>query len=153
MVQLKISSSRQGGRNFTVNVNAEATITDVKTAIYAKNKKVNTFATVILFSRLPVLFLSEILYWWRTLVLFSYFLIFLFFLSFCDQRLTLLFYHQLYPARQRLTLAVDSSKRLTDETKLRDSFGGQLEDGLELTLKDLGPQIDWRTVFFFEYVS
>jgi len=129
MVQLQISRSKNGGRNFTVDVNAEATISDVKNAIYAKNKKVNTFATVLFSVSFSCFFVVH------------------------DQRLTLLFYHKLYPARQRLTLAIDSSKRLTDETKLRDSFGGQLEDGLELTLKDLGPQIGWKTVFFFEYVS
>lgn len=43
MVQLQISSAKQGRRNFTVDVNAEATVADVKTAIYTKDKKVNMF--------------------------------------------------------------------------------------------------------------
>jgi len=60
---------------------------------------------------------------------------------------------KLYPARQRLGLAADSNVRLTDDARLSDVLGGELKDGIELKLRDLGPQIDWKTVFVVEYLG
>lgn len=51
---------------------------------------------------------------------------------------------QFYPARQKITLK-DSKNTLNDEAKLVDAG--------ELLVKDLGPQISWKTVFLVEYVS
>jgi very-long-chain enoyl-CoA reductase len=39
---------------------------------------------------------------------------------------------------------------LADDVLLKDT--GMQEDGAELAVKDLGPQISWRTVFLVEYV-
>ncbi|KAJ7577093.1 3-oxo-5-alpha-steroid 4-dehydrogenase-domain-containing protein [Mycena floridula] len=54
-----------------------------------------------------------------------------------------------YPARQKIALK-DDRKALADEVKLQDL---DLKEGSELTVKDLGPQISWRTVFLIEYVG
>lgn len=43
-------------------------------------------------------------------------------------------------------------KALGDDTKLSTVLGVDLGDG-EIQVKDLGPQISWRTVFLVEYVS
>ncbi|RPD60011.1 hypothetical protein L226DRAFT_552913 [Lentinus tigrinus ALCF2SS1-7] len=54
-----------------------------------------------------------------------------------------------YAARQKLTLKGDN-KALSDETLLKDAG---VADGSEVAVKDLGPQISWRTVFLIEYVG
>jgi very-long-chain enoyl-CoA reductase len=46
---------------------------------------------------------------------------------------------------------VGDKKTLADETKLKDL--GLSEDKAELTVKDLGPQISWKSVFLIEYVG
>jgi hypothetical protein len=57
-----------------------------------------------------------------------------------------------YPSRQRFTLPLQPGERkpvaLASGKKLSD-FG--VRDGTELTFKDLGPQIGYSTVFFWEY--
>ncbi|KAF5341829.1 hypothetical protein D9611_001359 [Ephemerocybe angulata] len=54
-------------------------------------------------------------------------------------------------SRQKITLKGDR-KPLDDATKIETVFGGKLE-GAELQVKDMGPQISWKTVFLIEYVG
>ena len=71
-------------------------------------------------------------------------------------------FRKLNPLRQRLALAdktsLKSSKRggnkaivLDDDQRSLISYGFQ--SGNTIILKDLGPQISWRTVFFLEYLG
>lgn len=55
---------------------------------------------------------------------------------------------KLYPARQKLSIK-GSKSALPSEAKLVDVG---IKDGGELCVKDMGPQISWRTVFLIEYV-
>lgn len=55
---------------------------------------------------------------------------------------------QLLAVRQRLTTETNSV--LADGEKSLGSYGVKEED--TVYLKDLGPQISWRTVFVIEYV-
>ena len=55
---------------------------------------------------------------------------------------------QLYPARQKISIKGEKTL-LKDEITLQQAG---ILDGGELTVKDLGPQISWRTVFIIEYV-
>ena len=58
-----------------------------------------------------------------------------------------------YPSRQRFTLPLQPGERkptaLAPGNKKLSDFG--VRDGSELTFKDLGPQIGYSTVFFWEY--
>jgi very-long-chain enoyl-CoA reductase len=56
---------------------------------------------------------------------------------------------QFYAARQKIS-RVGERAALADDVLLKDT--GMQEDGAELAVKDLGPQISWRTVFLVEYV-
>ncbi|KAF9238538.1 3-oxo-5-alpha-steroid 4-dehydrogenase-domain-containing protein [Melanogaster broomeanus] len=58
-------------------------------------------------------------------------------------------FSKFYPARQRITLK-DSKNILQDELKLVDAG---VVDGGELSVKDLGHQISWKTVFLVEYAG
>ncbi|KAI6025055.1 hypothetical protein PISMIDRAFT_655098 [Pisolithus microcarpus 441] len=54
-----------------------------------------------------------------------------------------------YPARQKITLK-DHRDTLQDEVKLVDAG---VADGGEVSVKDLGHQISWKTVFLVEYAG
>lgn len=59
-----------------------------------------------------------------------------------------------YPSRQRWTLAVKEGQRSGEvlaEGKRLSDYG--IDDGATLIFKDLGPQIGYSTVFFWEYVG
>ncbi|OCH94816.1 hypothetical protein OBBRIDRAFT_746685 [Obba rivulosa] len=58
-------------------------------------------------------------------------------------------YPKFYTTRQKIALKGDK-KAMNDETTLKDAG---VADGGELTVKDLGPQISWRTVFLVEYAG
>ncbi|EIM82531.1 uncharacterized protein STEHIDRAFT_141777 [Stereum hirsutum FP-91666 SS1] len=58
-------------------------------------------------------------------------------------------YPKLYVSRQKLSLKDDTSKKaLNDDATLQDA---NVAEGTEIIVKDLGPQISWRTVFLVEY--
>ncbi|KII89682.1 hypothetical protein PLICRDRAFT_39817 [Plicaturopsis crispa FD-325 SS-3] len=54
-----------------------------------------------------------------------------------------------YATRQKLTVKGDK-KALADDATLRKAG---IVDGEEISVKDLGPQISWRTVFLVEYAG
>lgn len=67
-------------------------------------------------------------------------------------------YHALnkkaYPARQRLTLPAKEGQKSGDALKDSDTLSKYgLSNGSVVQYKDLGPQIDYSTVFFFEYLG
>ncbi|CAM6083837.1 unnamed protein product [Calypogeia fissa] len=59
-----------------------------------------------------------------------------------------------YPARQRLTLPLEDGQVrptvLDDSKQLKDYFEGNYG---KILFKDLGPQVNYKTLFFFEYVG
>jgi very-long-chain enoyl-CoA reductase len=62
-----------------------------------------------------------------------------------------------YPSRQRLTLPLqpgskDKSTVLQQKKNLKDYTDGNT-DTLTVIFKDLGPQVSYRTLFFFEYLG
>ncbi|TFY64897.1 hypothetical protein EVJ58_g2319 [Rhodofomes roseus] len=54
-----------------------------------------------------------------------------------------------YTSRQKLSLKGEK-KALADESSLEDAG---IQDGDELAVKDLGPQLGWRTVYLIEYAG
>ncbi|KAF9676821.1 hypothetical protein SADUNF_Sadunf08G0043000 [Salix dunnii] len=62
-----------------------------------------------------------------------------------------------YPARQRLTLPLPSGSKerptvLNYKKNLKEYHDGNL-DSVTILFKDLGPQVSYRTLFFFEYLG
>ncbi|TRM64762.1 3-oxo-5-alpha-steroid 4-dehydrogenase-domain-containing protein [Schizophyllum amplum] len=57
---------------------------------------------------------------------------------------------QFHLSRQKLSVPSDK-KAIVDETRVQDLFADASAG--ELVVKDLGPQISWRTVFLIEYVG
>nr|XP_043633794.1 very-long-chain enoyl-CoA reductase [Erigeron canadensis] len=62
-----------------------------------------------------------------------------------------------YPARQRLTLPVPPGSKekpvvLQQKKSLKEYTSGN-SDTVTVVFKDLGPQVSYRTLFFFEYVG
>lgn len=53
--------------------------------------------------------------------------------------------------RQRLTLPSPTAKSVLDDERSLISYG--IKDGSVIVVKDLGPQISWRMVFFLEYLG
>lgn len=53
--------------------------------------------------------------------------------------------------RQRLTLPSPAAKSVLDDERSLISYG--IKDGSVIVVKDLGPQISWRMVFFLEYLG
>ncbi|EPQ54162.1 hypothetical protein GLOTRDRAFT_78098 [Gloeophyllum trabeum ATCC 11539] len=56
---------------------------------------------------------------------------------------------KLYAFRQKITLK-GQTKMLSDDMKIAEAAGGPVN---EVSVKDLGPQISWRTVFLVEYAG
>ncbi|CAL5322496.1 unnamed protein product [Camellia sinensis] len=62
-----------------------------------------------------------------------------------------------YPSRQRLTLPIQPGSKekpiaLNYKKSLKEYFDGN-SDNLIVVFKDLGPQVSYRTLFFFEYLG
>ncbi|KAJ7975813.1 very-long-chain enoyl-CoA reductase-like [Quillaja saponaria] len=62
-----------------------------------------------------------------------------------------------YPSRQRLTLPLQPGSKerpivLSYKKSLKDYCDGNV-DNLTVVFKDLGPQVSYRTLFFFEYLG
>lgn len=55
----------------------------------------------------------------------------------------------LYPSRQSITLE-SKGKSLKDEQSLKEL---NIQNGSKLYVRDLGPQISWKTVFLAEYAG
>ncbi|KAK9985293.1 hypothetical protein SO802_030244 [Lithocarpus litseifolius] len=62
-----------------------------------------------------------------------------------------------YPSRQRITLPVQPGSKerpvvLNPKKKIEDYYDGK-SDHLTVIFKDLGPQVSYRTLFFWEYLG
>ncbi|KAG8948377.1 3-oxo-5a-steroid 4- dehydrogenase [Tulasnella sp. 419] len=57
-----------------------------------------------------------------------------------------------FPVERQRIISNSNGNRLDDDTKIGDILG-DTKDALTLLVKDLGPQIGWRTVFIIEYAG
>lgn len=57
------------------------------------------------------------------------------------------------PIRQWLTIGEDDKKIVLDDNHRLLKTYSEIKNGAEITVKDLGIQLSWRTVFYAEYVG
>ncbi|KAA3481828.1 very-long-chain enoyl-CoA reductase [Gossypium australe] len=135
---MKVTLVSRSGREFIkggLELNDSATVADLQEAIHKRRSLHKVLSKGVL---------------WEFIVLSSELLI-------ADFSCVVLTAKKFYPSRQRLTLPVPSGSRersvvLNYKKSLKDYCDGN-ENTLTIVFKDLGPQVSYRTLFFFEYLG